>query len=440
MSNRNATASWSGYSHQGLVGILIGLREMRRLISIDKQNEFNIHFLEYENNEDVAITKQTLGTTKELLSVHQVKAYYSQGHLINTYKSVFTGAPIYEKNSDGKYQKDAQGNKIETGTFEPGQWCENDNFLHVVQNVTNWPTNNDFSSVGGNPFSIRRFEYNTDLFHCGTNEISQFIITELVSTDFHAENEGAATMTLKRLTFELDLKIRTEHATKDSKNDYEIKFSFEELFRIIHDTVDVLHNDSYICRSIFYDCYIDALKNSTLPDDDLFEINEVLMQIYNGFSDDEFLLFIRRLSLNRNSKHQNNTQSTFNQDGLEQVFFYLLLSLPNIYPEVVKEEFTLHYSSVRYILTTIIDEKNKAKKVVENILTNLDLHKLLWEKTFIINKEINGSFHELNPDFFDIRKQEDKEKDFTEFMQYNGSTTFVCRDTAKTNLTNGNTN
>ena len=432
MSNRNATASWSGYSHQGLVGILIGLREMRRLISIDKQNEFNIHFLEYENNEDVAITKQTLGTTKELLSVHQVKAYYSQGHLINTYKSVFTGAPIYEK--------DAQGNKIETGNFEPGQWCDNDNFLHVVQNVANWPTNDDFSSLGGNPFGIKRYIYNENIFHCGTDEISQFIITELASSDFHTGNQGASAMTLKRLMFELDSKIRTEHATKNSKNNYEIQFSFEELIGIVHDVLDVSRSESYICRSTFYDLYIEALKKSVLLDDDLSEINNLVDQIYNGFSDDDFLLFIRRLSLNRNSKHQHLTQSTFNPDGLKQVFFNLLLSVPKIYPEIIKEDFIVHYSSLRYVLTTIIDEKDEAKEVVQNILSNLDSHKLLWEKTFLINKEINGSFHDLNPEFFDIRKREDKEKDFTEFMQFNGSTTFVCRDTAKTNITNGNIN
>lgn len=59
---------------------------MRSLILANLQNEFDFHFVEYENNEDVAISKQLANTPKELISVHQVKAYYSQGHLINTYK------------------------------------------------------------------------------------------------------------------------------------------------------------------------------------------------------------------------------------------------------------------------------------------------------------------------------------------------------------------
>lgn len=440
MSNRNATASWSGYSHQGQVGLLVALREIRRLISLGSQNEFDIHFLEYENNEDVAIAKQTIGAPKELLSVHQVKAYYSQGHLINTYKSVFTGAPIYERDALGKYEKDINGKKIETGNYEAGQWCNSDNYLHVVENIGNWPTNNDFSLFGGNPLSIKRFEYSANVFHCGTDEISTFIITELISNDFHIGNSGAAAMSLKRLTFELDSKIRTEHATKTSKEDYEIQFSFEELVGIINNTEDISHNESYICRKMFYDLYFEALKKSSLSTDELLEIDLVIDQIYHGFSDADFLLFIRRMSLNRNPKNQNITQSVFNEDGLRQVFFKLLLNISNVYPEIIKEDFTIHYSSLRYVITTIIDETDYAKEVVQNILINLDSHKLLWEKTFLINKEINGSFHELNPDFFDIRKREHKEKDFTEFMQYNGSTTFVCRDTAKTNLTNGNNN
>lgn len=243
MSNRNATASWSGYSHQGYVGIFVSLRDMRKLISEGKQDEFDLHFLEYENNEDVAISKQRAGATKELLSVHQVKAYYSQGHLLSTYKLVFTGAPIYKLDADGKLSKDSEGKKIETGNYESGQWCDSENFLHTVENINNWPINNDFSSVQGNPNNIKRFEYSPNVFFCGTDQISNLIITELISDDFHTGNHGAAGMSLKRITFELDLKIRNEHATKDSKSNYEIRFSFKDLLDIIHDSKDISQNE-----------------------------------------------------------------------------------------------------------------------------------------------------------------------------------------------------
>jgi hypothetical protein len=67
MCNRNATASWSGFSHQGQVGILVALREMKKI----PKEEYDSHFLEYETQEDVAISNQPLVGDKGYLSVHQ---------------------------------------------------------------------------------------------------------------------------------------------------------------------------------------------------------------------------------------------------------------------------------------------------------------------------------------------------------------------------------
>jgi len=439
MSNRNATASWSGYSHQGLVGILVALKEMRVLISEDRQTEFDIHFLEYENNEDVAIVKQAPGAAKDLISVHQVKAYYSQGHLLSTYKSVFIGAPIYQYGDDGKVMKDVNGRKIETGTFEPGQWCSGLNYLHTVENIGNWPTT-DFSSVGGNPFNINRYEYDTNIFHCGTDEITQYIISELNSSDFHNDNEGLSSMALQRISFELDSKIRFEHANKDSKEDYEIIFSFQEIMDIIFSTEDVQSNNIYICRKLFFDIYMDFKINSALDEEELDQIEKLICEIYESFSDAEFLLFVQRLSLNRKPSHQTNTHSIFSEDGLKQVFFDVLFEVTTIYPEVIKDDCILVYKSFKYILTSIIDDKKNEKKVVQNIVDNLQSQMIRWESTSLINREINGKFHELNSDIFAIPNDLDPDGEFTKFMYYNGSTELICRETAKKNLINGITN
>ncbi|MFN5982098.1 MAG: ABC-three component system protein, partial [Fluviicola sp.] len=370
MSNRNATASWSGYSHQGLVGILVALREIRRLIAEGKQNECDIHYLEYENNEDVAIAKRVIGQPVQLLSVHQVKAYYSDGHLFNSYKSVFTGSPIYQREADGKLSKDSHGNKIKTGNFEPGQWCSGLNYLHTVQDIGNWPTT-DFSSVGGNPNNIQRFEYLPNVFYCGTDRINEFILYELQKPDFHGENEGLASMALKRLCFELDAKIRFEHANKNSKEDYEIFFSFHELINLIFSNEDVQANDIYICRKLFFDIYMDFRTNSTLDEEHLGHIEELICEIYESFSDNEFLLFVRRLSLNRKPANQTNTHSIFSEDGLRQVFYEVLFEVSTIYPEVNKVDLTVFYKSFGYVLTTIIDDKKYDKEVVKNILNNM---------------------------------------------------------------------
>jgi hypothetical protein len=439
MSMRNATASWSGYSHQGLVGILVALREIRRLIAEGKQNEFNIHYLEYENNEDVAIVKQAPGAPKDLISVHQVKAYYSQGHLLSTYKSVFTGAPIYQYHTNGKVMKDVDGKKIETGNYEPGQWCSRLNYLHTVENIGNWPTS-DFSSVGGNPFNINRYEYDTNIFHCGTDEITQYIISELNSSDFHNNNEGLSSMALQRISFELDSKIRFEHANKDSKEVYEIIFSFQEIMDLIISTEDVQSNNIYICRKLFFDIYMDFKINSELDEEKLDQIEKLICEIYESFSDVEFLLFVQRLSLNRKQANQTNTHSIFSEDGLRQVFYEVLFEVSTIYPEVNKVDLTVFYKTFGYVLTTIIDDKKYDKEVVKNIVTNMQSQSIHWERTSLINREINGKFHELNSDIFDIPKDQDSDDEFTKFMYYNGFTELICRETAKKNIINGITN
>jgi hypothetical protein len=175
MSKRNATASWSGYSHQGQIGILVALREMKRLFENNLQSQFNIHFLEYESFEDIAIYQEDNGNV-EFLSVHQVKAYYSNGHLVNTYKDVFTENPIYTK--------DAENKKVQSGKFEVGQWCSNKNYLHTAVAIENW-TDEYFTSIGGNPHSIERFLYKDALYHCSTTEIEDYILQELNTPFFH---------------------------------------------------------------------------------------------------------------------------------------------------------------------------------------------------------------------------------------------------------------
>jgi hypothetical protein len=49
-SNRNATASWSGFSHQGQVGLLIALRDLQK-DGVDKDNNYVL----FEKHEDVAV-------------------------------------------------------------------------------------------------------------------------------------------------------------------------------------------------------------------------------------------------------------------------------------------------------------------------------------------------------------------------------------------------
>ena len=66
---RNASASWSGYVHQGKVGFLVALRSLKDCI-IKGEKSYLQYELKYENAEDFDITDES----GKVLSRHQVKA------------------------------------------------------------------------------------------------------------------------------------------------------------------------------------------------------------------------------------------------------------------------------------------------------------------------------------------------------------------------------
>ena len=79
----NATSSWSGYNHQGQVGIFLALKELNVLIQNGKDfRGYSVQF-EKEDGEDVDIVKWA-----EVISRHQVKAKKNKKNL-NTFLEIF---------------------------------------------------------------------------------------------------------------------------------------------------------------------------------------------------------------------------------------------------------------------------------------------------------------------------------------------------------------
>ena len=81
--NRNATPSWSGYIHQGKVGFLVALRQLRECIENNIEN-LEDYAIRYENAEDFDI----VGDDDQVLSRHQVKAYVN-GNEREDYSDLF---------------------------------------------------------------------------------------------------------------------------------------------------------------------------------------------------------------------------------------------------------------------------------------------------------------------------------------------------------------
>lgn len=422
MCKRNATASWSGFSHQGQVGLLVAIRKIKEN-GVDLTN----HFLEYEKREDIAICKR-VGGTEEYLSVHQVKAYYSKGHLFSSYESVFKGLVEYQRDENGKLVKDPNGNKQPTGSFIPGDWCDADNYLHSVEAISDW-TDEKLAQIGNN-HNIKRFEYSPGVFHCDTVNIATLIRDELLPILNNDQNR--AKQAHMKLTYHLDEKIRSEHK-KGEKVLYDIQFPLEELNGIINDASEFQSEAIHNIRHAFYNEFFERLKNEDHDEEHIKDVErEIIDRIYQ-LDDNEFLLFLKRLHFDENPENLENTAFLFNQHGVRYVFFKALLEILMTFP-IYENNYVQYFKegvSDRFLLTAISRMPGEEKAVVENILRNTELQNILWDRHALINQNLEGGLTVLNPNIMNAGTNGEQSG---KFMSFTENTRLIKIDDAKQKL------
>jgi hypothetical protein len=350
MSNRNATASWSGYSHQGQVGLLVALRKLQ-----EHGLDLNTHYVQFETHEDVAIYEEPIGRPRVYLTVHQVKAYYSAA---NVYKSTYDG--------------------VLNGNFEAG----NVRYLHTVVAISDWDT-----SSTTNTNNILRYNYTSTQNHCGTTDIEAFIKTEL--NNILKAASSVIDEAYFRLAFELDHRIRQEHQ-KASKDDFDIKFSLHEINELIRSAETFTKKDIYDCRKLFYDTYIEVIAAEDLTQDRIDSIQDNIIKQINSLDDSNFLLFLQRLNLNETPERLKQTQIYYNGPGLKQIFFRMIIDIVHTEPSLIENvvKYNKDAEPSKFVLTAIIEEEREQLTVVENILTNLKSQNFLWENHSLINRNI----------------------------------------------------
>jgi len=274
MSNRNATASWSGYSHQGQVGLLIALRQIQQVGDLD------VHFVQFETHEDVAIYELQQDGNKRYISVHQVKAYYSAGnHLKNTYTDVLNG------------------------NFESGE----SRFLHTAVQINNW---DDADVPNANNVSLYTYNQNPITQYCGTTEIEGYIKAELRAV--LQNTEPVIENAYHRLAFELDNRIRTEHQ-KASKALFDIKFTLREIDNIIRSQEQFQKRELLESRRLFYNTFIEVVSDVAFSQERIDLVQDSIIRDINLMSDEQFLLFLQRLNLNETAENLQSAQVNFNK-------------------------------------------------------------------------------------------------------------------------------
>lgn len=401
MSNRNATASWSGYSHQGQVGLLVALRKLQEQIDLTN------HFVQFETYEDVAIYELQADGYKRYLSVHQVKAYYSDGsHLKSTYSSV-----LNENFDDG-----------------------NEKFLHTTAEITDWTT-----SATTNNNNVARYVYNQMPLknYCGTTEIEDYIKSELRA--ILGKDEPFIDIAYLRLSFTLDQKIRLEHQ-KASKSLFDINFSLEEILQIIQNEEDFNKKEILDCRRLFYNSFIEVALEENLTEDHIDSLEANIIREINNLDDNHFMQFLQLLNLNVTPNKLKNSQVFYNEDGLRQVFFKMLFGVTNC--NAMLEENSINYSRNtfpnKFVLTAIISDESEAVKVVNNIIENLKQQNLLWENHELVNRNIEIDIVRNNPSIGMIATVLN-DADSNKFMSFSKSK-LIKRDGALDKLNNGTIN
>lgn len=407
MDERNATASWSGYLHQGKVGIFIALQKINELMQDSKQfskQELSKWKIEYESAEDIDIKNGNVVDSR-----HQVKAY-KDAKYPNDYKEVLNVLE-YELNASGKkviknkgfricdFDDNLKPLKIEVG--------EDSRFLHTITEtlgfeLTEIKFKEEYKRANyiENPNKIKLFKYPSGNNYCdlstSSNELNGYCIEEirkiLVNEDHVFKNnnlnqEGI----LNSIVNCLDNEIRKKHSMG---GDAYPELGFEEIFNLIICTEPYKKSNINSIREILsqsWICFIQEINESCIEYNILHKVKveRIVKDIYN-LDDSKFIQFL--IDINPDEYEIGNVDTIEDVtklckiDNLKNVFYDCLL-------QVTDEEFDINNIGYEkdggYILTAIDRPKSRVKTVINNIVKNSKKTNDIFDKSYLINGRID---------------------------------------------------
>ncbi|TDQ79084.1 ABC-three component system protein [Sphingobacterium yanglingense] len=365
MSSRNATASWSGYAHQGKIGLLVALRQMK---SVNFQN-LGQYRLELETREDVKLAH---GTT--ILEVHQVKAYAS-------------------KSTIGSY----------TSALAAFEACPGANYLHTICEITNWAD----LTPAQNPYNVLRYPYRATQSFCSLNDIDNLIVDEIktVLTSLnHAEaaNAGWCLGCFQEYLALLDERIRIEHATKDQA-DYNVGFTLDEIQAFIVTPSAKRHAKICAIRRELYREYLNFINllddnGITITKEHETTVSDLIRQICL-LNDNQLESFLCKLfPATTHGKSLGNCELThdfFVPDDFSSTFLLTVIQIHTV-PLILEDDTFPHYKTEKNFLATALAKREiKKGEAAIGILTNDKLNVERYETDYIINEHLSGKLCEI---------------------------------------------
>jgi hypothetical protein len=360
--SRNATASWSGYSHQGKVALLIALRKINTLHA--NGGNLNDYILECENHEDASIKYHA-----NILEAHQVKAKNG-----STTIGAYTDALLL---------------------FTDG----NQKFLHTTCEVTNWNT----LTAAQNPNGVVRYSYQNGVLHCPLISITGYIDQEiaiLLRNENHPQTENVPFRDIAMWDFlsRLDDRIRYEHAFKDQAN-YDISFSLEDVKQIILAPVAPAAARLVAIRQRLYqtfELFISDLDEGNIPITPQHEeaVTNALKKIYN-LNDEKFQQFLRNINPHTSGGVRVETQiltdNFFVTDTFYSTFLGVLIKVTGAEYNLDDKCIPSYFRADSYLLTAISSQPERIKFFARKILDNQDVDFSAYEKDFLVTQHYSGT-------------------------------------------------
>ena len=401
MDIRNATASWSGYSHQGKVGICIALNEIVTLI--EKEDDISNWWVEYETAEDIDIK-----CSGEVMSRHQVKAYKT-GKNLNDYKDVLNEQKVVCEG--GKLNIIQKGFQIHEYNEDNGYLMttipEEARFLHTVCEVRGFGLTEEAyekldlpykPSFVPNPNNIKLYTYPDDKKYCdifGEKDIIMKFCKEYIKELLTIENSDFSDDQLRHenIFYEivdiLDKKILKGHC----EGTFPILY-FKEIFKVIIDVEKIEKNNLQIIRNLFIKIWeefiSDIWRNKEIEDYSVLKITEKYVEAIFRLDYAEFEQLLRDLNPDE-CVHSiagiEGITALCKRNAFKDLFFYCLI-------KVRSDDFVLSERGYRtnggYVLTLITDRPSMAGSVLEKVVLNKRITKAIFEKKYFVNDKIES--------------------------------------------------
>lgn len=425
---RNATSSWSGYIHQGKVGFLVALRQLRWCIENEIEN-FEDYAIRYENAEDFDIVDKG----RSVISRHQVKAYIN-GNEREDYSDLFN---IQKR----KFEDEKE--KIDTKGFQIHEFDGKGNavrvvvpcdarFLHVIVDVPDFRLSKDdyFKKYSGrtkytdNDSCVKLYEYNQseNLFYCPLSQddkndtIRDYCKAEIkeilkIEKNPLEENSSHLEQVYQRYVGSLlDHSIGKSHSESGFPEIY-----FGELLEIIEE--EAPKDEVYEMKNtLTYSWEKYHRYSSTDISEEVFKSMDKIINHLLSLSKKEFYKFVRMVL--PDAKSDEDFTKIFNITLLEKIFYSLI-------KDVRKFSFK-HYSfldevekSYRFSLIDIEESPGRIARVIKNIIDNSEFLKATFNHDFLINRDIDGIPFGVRIDEFDSMSDNRYKDEWNTGVQHN---------------------